>query len=622
MPKSERHASTPRLNDLTAVVLAGIIALAVLAAAVAFGLQLQHTHDTSLRLATRASVRSIGASIALSVERAVGYGIPMPELYGVEDYFNQILRSNDEIVAISIVDNDGKALFTARDASSPPQARPVAVPIELNGQRQGTVLLMPSYRILSETRTAFLYAAGAAILLAALVVGVAMRWLLVEVIDLRKARFVAVARTVVRGRFRDESLPRWDTPLVELIEVAYTRLNEVRGEARAAATLAEEIRAVDFDGSLAARVSRAIAPLGSLAAFTPVSRPRSVTFWPGWWALPVLALAGATRPILSGFAADRMDDATSRALEVAASLGTDAAGRLLGLLVALLVVRGRPAVIAFGLAIASVVMAMGSESRGAVEILWLRFFLGFGTWLAVWTLIGFDGGFIRRPWRTVLILLAGEAIGPAIANFASLSFGRRGSMDAMSACFGVLFLAALSLRGRSTHRWTIQVLRGDIAKTAGLALAAGAAVAWIEVAMSAGIPRDNNPLLAFAYALFGCGLAILPLLRPAKRELLATTAAALAGAGLAMALMRVEGFPLAALLVGIGLGGAIVNAGGRALVPIGGIGWIAAALLAAGAIAIAALAGSGTASAAVGLTALAAVSFAFGALRKATGGRG
>ncbi len=55
---------------------------------------------------------AIGRDLELSIERAVGYGIPLDQLQGVDQFFAPVLAANPEIRYLAVTDRGGKVLFT------------------------------------------------------------------------------------------------------------------------------------------------------------------------------------------------------------------------------------------------------------------------------------------------------------------------------------------------------------------------------------------------------------------------------------------------------------------------------------------------------------------------------
>ena len=56
-------------------------------------------------------IETVGQDLAASLDRAVGYGIPLDQLYGMDDFFMPVLTANPEIHYLSVTDPDGRILF-------------------------------------------------------------------------------------------------------------------------------------------------------------------------------------------------------------------------------------------------------------------------------------------------------------------------------------------------------------------------------------------------------------------------------------------------------------------------------------------------------------------------------
>lgn len=54
---------------------------------------------------------AVGRDLELSIERAVGYGIPLDQLQGVSEFFAPVLAANPEIRYLAVTDRTGKVLF-------------------------------------------------------------------------------------------------------------------------------------------------------------------------------------------------------------------------------------------------------------------------------------------------------------------------------------------------------------------------------------------------------------------------------------------------------------------------------------------------------------------------------
>jgi len=63
-------------------------------------------------------VETVGQDLAASLDRAVGYGIPLDQLYGMDDFFMPVLTANPEIHYLSVTDPNGRILFLNGAAKS------------------------------------------------------------------------------------------------------------------------------------------------------------------------------------------------------------------------------------------------------------------------------------------------------------------------------------------------------------------------------------------------------------------------------------------------------------------------------------------------------------------------
>ncbi len=54
---------------------------------------------------------TVGHDLASSIERAVGYGIPLNKLQGMDEFFTPVLTANREIRYLAVTDKDGQILF-------------------------------------------------------------------------------------------------------------------------------------------------------------------------------------------------------------------------------------------------------------------------------------------------------------------------------------------------------------------------------------------------------------------------------------------------------------------------------------------------------------------------------
>lgn len=615
MPKSDgRRTTEPARGDRFAVIVGLAVGLAIALAAAATLFLIERTHHDDLALTTERVTRSIGSAVADTVGRAVGFGIPLRDLYGVDAYLEDIIRRNPEVAAIAITNDSGETLFAVpREATG---GTPVSVQIPVGASAVGLIVVTPSQRILDVVARTLAVTVLCASLFGALLAGILARAFAAERLDLRQGRLVAALRALARGGFGDFSPVGGDSPLHPLGAALARRLAPVRREARQAMALADEIRAIDFDQSLGPRVDEALAPIEGKVRFDTTHPPVRRRTWKGWWAVPLLIVGTAVHPLVPSFAYDRLDPGLLQALEVSAAVAAQFLGCALGLLAALSVARGFPAAaVGFGTLIAGGATAATALIRDPTLFLALRFCAGLGLWVSLWVLLLQPGFHARRPWFWALMALAALA-GSGLGGLVAEALGRRDTFAAAGLAIVVVGLVSLALveRPRIVPRLRLAVRPVDLVAV-GTAFAI--AMTWLELALGTGDIRYNYAELGLHFCLAAVAAAIVFVARRRPHPALALLVAA-AGPALGAALPELS--VLGSLLVGVGGAMALASAGGRVWAPEGGFAamiggvvgaacaaalatldvgpdWAAAAVGLVGALLAALLAGRGTARA-------------------------
>lgn len=582
MRKSDvRRTTDPARSDRFAVLVGAVVGLSIaLASAVTLYL-IERTHHDDLALTTERVTRSIGSAVADTVGRAVGFGIPLRDLYGVDAYLEGIIRRNPEVAAIAITDDTGQTLFSVPQEA--PEGTPVTVQIPVGTAAVGLIVVTPSRRILDVVARTLAVTVLSASLFGALLAGILARAFAVERIDLRQGRLVGSLRALARGGFGDYSPVGGDSPLHPLGAALARRLAPVRREARQALALADEIRAVDFDSSLGPRVDEALAPIEGKIRFDathPAGRRRT---WKGWWAVPLLLVGTSVHPLVPSFAFDRLDPGLLQALEVSASVAAQFLGCALGLLAALGLARRSPAAtVGFGTLLAGAATAATAIIRDPGLFLVLRFCAGLGLWSALWVVLLQPGFRLRRPWFWSLMVLAGFA-GSGLGGLVAEALGRRDTFALAGLALVVVGLAVLALVERP-----VTVLRLRLAVRPAELVAVGTAFAvamtWLELALGTGDVRYNYAELGLHFCLTAVAASVIFVVR---RRLAPALALLVAAAGPALGALVPELSVLASILVGLGGAMALSSAGGRVWAPEGALaamlGGVVGASAAAGA---------------------------------------
>jgi hypothetical protein len=585
MPKSDgRRTSNPARGDRFAVIVGLVAGIAIALAAAATLFLIERTHHDDLALTTERVTRSIGSAVADTVGRAVGFGIPLRDLYGVDTYLEDIIRRNPEVAAIAITNDSGETLFSVPQGAT--GGTPVSVQIPVGAAAVGLIVVTPSQRILDVVARTLAVTVLGASLFGALVAGILARAFAAERLDLRQSRLVASLRALARGGFGDYSPVGGDSPLHPLGAALAKRLAPVRREARQALALADEIRAVDFDQSLGPRVDEALAPIEGKVRFDATHPPVRRRTWTGWWAVPLLLVGTSVHPLVPSFAYDRLDPGLMQALEVSAAVAAQFLGSALGLLGALVLARSSPAAaVGFATLLAGGATAATTLIRDPSLFLALRFCAGFGLWVALWVMLLQPGFHTRRPWfwsLMVLAALAGSGLGGLVAE----ALGRRDAFAAAGLAIVVLGLVAVALveRPRVVPRLRLSVRPADLVAV-GTAFAV--AMTWLELALGTGDIRYNYAELGLHFCLAAVAAAIVFVTGRRPHPGLALLVAA---AGPALGAVLPEFAVLGSLLVGVGGAMALAAVGGRVWAPEGALaallGGVAGAAVAAGAAAL------------------------------------
>ncbi|MEW5422386.1 hypothetical protein [Amorphus sp. 3PC139-8] len=496
--------------------------------------------------------KSIGRSIAEVVARAVKLGIPLADLNGVDGYFSDVMAANAEIDGLAIADMSGTFLFEKGRSDDTDFRDAVLVVIPVDQKDVGRVLVVPSYQLAHDIHRRAIMIAIAVTLLSGLIAGVWVRLYRIELIDLPRARLVASCRAVGRGGFDDYSPVPEESPLRPLGRAAARLIAPVRRHAREARALAEEIRAIDVTGSFASRVQEAMAPLAPFR-FDRLEQPTRRIGWSGWLALPILAVGGATLPLIAGFAADRIGNDPLASAAMGGGIAASALGALIGLALARLIAVRVPRLAAVaGLLLAAGATGVTFTIHEIVPFALAQLGAGIGLWLAVWGVLVREGAMARRPWSGALILLCALGIGPILGGITAEIVGRRYAFLTCAIALAALALFALLQADRGSSRAGFGPRRtgnlADLAAPMGIAIAL---TAWFQIDLAGYQYRTDYATLAFHFAVAGTGMAIALL---SSLRLSAAIGTALTGLAVLIGVTGVAPGWAISLAVGVGIG--------------------------------------------------------------------
>src|SRR5690606_14322766 len=80
---------------------------------------------------------SVAETVAADIGRALGYGIPLSELYGVEPYLAAVVAANSEVGGIALLDHERAVLATG--GALPPTSPSIEAAVQGADQVQALV---------------------------------------------------------------------------------------------------------------------------------------------------------------------------------------------------------------------------------------------------------------------------------------------------------------------------------------------------------------------------------------------------------------------------------------------------------------------------------------------------
>ncbi|MEO1192677.1 MAG: hypothetical protein AAFY02_13025 [Pseudomonadota bacterium] len=577
-----RHGQiTDRRSDLMAGAVGVLLALVVGLAGVWITQQIQRQQAGLLEYRTEVLGASVARSVAQSVERALNYGIPFKDLYGVTAYLDELLLANEEVAGVQIHDREGQLVFSALRPERRSSTEPLLLraPILSEGVREGEVLLEAAGSIISEVREhQFILILAAA--LAAGAAGAALtRIYVMEAWDLPRRRLMAGLAAMARGVFASPGRVRRGSAIARIAALGGEAREPLRTSAREVSLLEEELRSIDIDGSQSGRIDAAVGRSLDGIIFDRQARAHSDRWWSGWWNLLLLVAGTMTLPLVGGFAADRVGFTDFASASAAAVLALEAVGGLLGLLVARALPFQRFRILLVFLAgiLAGIATMAVAEQRDLVPFLAIRLGTSFCIWFAITSVILTPGYRQRAPGYCALLLMLGLVLGPILGALLADGLGRR--MAFICAGVALLFASLVLILRQPDLRLGRRHRTGSWRQAVGLCAAMAACSGLIAFDLAAILERHDYAALAAATGLLGAGLGLGLLVRqpavaplawvaalaavwlPLDPDWLAIGLASLIGLALGAQISRGwrpgEPTGLAAALAGLGLGPAL-----------------------------------------------------------------
>lgn len=479
--------SASRLKDLLAATSLGLIVAAAMLMAT-LSLHQAATRDSlpSLLQANQAGVESIGRSVADQVARALGYGIPLESLYGVEAYLAALVDGAPSLQGMALATLDGRTLHSAGQSAA---AAAMVFPVVVEGTPRAQLLLTPAPPLvgpaIDRLWVALLANAAVTGLIGAVVVLVFLR------------RHHGSARDRLLEHFSNTRADRYGSlpPVTETGAVARAflaydgALDPIRRAGRSLSDAVATVRAIDFDGSLSARVATLTEPAAGLLAMADPDRPdRGRGAEPAggavWLLVGLLGLYAATMPFVANFAIDRQSDLVPPAfwpvlpsiVEATVGLGALAIGGRLP-------DWARRSAAFVGLLTTGVACAMVFDARDYAPFLGYRAAAAAGLGLMAGAMVGTGGGRKDLPYLPA-VLIAVLTVGPVVGGLLGEALGRRAAFLTIGCAFAGASLAPLVLRpgpSAETSHPASPNARGRLFAIATGMAAGGAFLVWMPI---------------------------------------------------------------------------------------------------------------------------------------------
>ncbi|WP_342644024.1 hypothetical protein [Rhodoligotrophos ferricapiens] len=419
MPAFER---TP--PAVLAAILGLLVALSVGIGAVYLLREAQREGVADLAHTTEAGAEAVGRAVADQLDRALGYGIPLARMRGVEAYLQKIVEGSPQVQAIAVLDTGGKPLFATGNVSNG-----LTFPLRSGGTTAGTIALQPAPPLVASMVTRLDVAIAAASLFCGLMAGLVAYLFIIHHLRSAERRLANALIEIQQGR-TDINLHSTGRGVVRDAFAALDQaVQPIRNAKRRVEDAAATVRAIDFDGSLREKLDDLLHD----AAFQPAPeasrRPSGSAVGedaPLWPAAIIVACYCAAAPLIANYAIDREWSLVSRPWWPSIPIVIEIlAGTLACLIGARLAQPTRRIAGAIGLLIAAVATASLAFTRSYDLFLALRLAsgAGFGLLLAA-VFAGPRGGReMGRAWR--LVLFAGTCAGPLFGGLIAEAIGRR-----------------------------------------------------------------------------------------------------------------------------------------------------------------------------------------------------
>jgi predicted MFS family arabinose efflux permease len=166
-------------------------------------------------------------SLSSKLERALGYGIALPRLVGVPEYFADVLRQNPDLAYLRVSGVDGALLFrSGQDGGAPAHYMDQPLPLRLHGAIVGQLHVGVDRGYLAARVRDLRYDIGI-VLLASLLIAFEVLWFVVTLNFTAPMRQIAAMMTrLAAGDFRRPHLPQGSEPLAVRLDAISATVNQ------------------------------------------------------------------------------------------------------------------------------------------------------------------------------------------------------------------------------------------------------------------------------------------------------------------------------------------------------------------------------------------------------------
>lgn len=168
-----------------------------------------------------------GVALSAQIVRALGYGIPLQRLEGVQEYFADVLKDNRDLAYLRVTDRNGTVLYgsTTADSSAPERFLDSAVPLVHDGKTVGHLHVGVDHRYIAARIRELRYDIGI-VLVTSLLIAFEILWFVVTLNFTAPMRhMVTMMARMAEGDFRQRPAPPPGAPIAAHVHGLSARLN-------------------------------------------------------------------------------------------------------------------------------------------------------------------------------------------------------------------------------------------------------------------------------------------------------------------------------------------------------------------------------------------------------------